>query len=117
MPVGAYLFYQHCLIVIIRHRSCSCSGLTFVAAANCSFLQGHPVWDIDYRGQLQARLRFQLELAGQESTNILAIALHGNKVWPHSDLCTPSIKQFSPGCFISRVPYIHAASIFTMLRS
>ncbi|XP_033743259.1 uncharacterized protein LOC117329424 [Pecten maximus] len=67
-------------------NSVSCSGLTFVAAANCSFLQGHPVWDIDYRRELKAKLRCRQDLAGQESTNILAVALHRNKVLASDDI-------------------------------
>ncbi|XP_060065295.1 uncharacterized protein LOC132545616 [Ylistrum balloti] len=67
-------------------NSVSCSGLTFVAAANCSFLQGHPVWDIDYHRKLQANLRCRRDLAGQESTNILSVALHHNKVLASDDI-------------------------------
>ncbi|OWF47643.1 uncharacterized protein LOC110454100 [Mizuhopecten yessoensis] len=67
-------------------NSVSCSGLTFVAAANCSFLQGHPVWDIDYHKELNARLRCRQDLAGQESTNILAVALQRNKVLASDDI-------------------------------
>ncbi|XP_069130323.1 uncharacterized protein [Argopecten irradians] len=67
-------------------NSVSCSGLTFVSAANCSFLQGHPVWDIDYCRELKAKLRCRQDLAGQDSTNILAVALHRNKVLASDDI-------------------------------